>query len=344
LGPRAKPVCDFLLFAYSWGGAVAFMIILKAELGYLLLRASGKAPGDHALLPDSVLLAIVSVAVVLPLSSMRNPAALKRFSPLGCVAALFITAVVLASAHWEVDSSSFAGILAVCNALPFADGTQYRRYPHSFFSAMAALPLLSFALNSSWAFVPILAGLRQRTPRRVTCLIWSSSVAIAVDYAFLALVGSATFCSAVDPNILTSLGQTCSGGWHCGIVLVAKVALAVVLTMSLPMRFFVARSVFSASCSETLKMRWLASALLVLSAAALASSPVQLSVAIGVTSSICASGIIYILPALIDLSVDKESIATNVLRSACSILSLVLGFTLLLAGTVTNLMGAGVGG
>jgi len=356
LGPGAKVLCDVLLAAYAWGGAVSFMVILKGELAYLLARAAGRQGGEGAPLPAGALLAILSAVVIWPLSARRDPGALRRFSPLGCIAALLITAVVLASARWEAGASSLLGVLDACSgpagsAGPPAGAGAPRRWPKSFMSAAAALPLLSFALNSSWAFLPILAGLRHKSPRRVSALIWAGSLAIGVDYALLALVGYASFCGATDANILISLGDSlplggrAGHGWHAVTVLVARAALAVQLTLALPLRFFVARSVLPAGPQGRRWPRWGLAGLLVASAAGLAATPLPLAVAIGFTSSICASVIIYILPAVIDLKSGAEPGArrAGTLRRALSALSLPVGLFVLVAGALANLMGVSKG-
>eukprot|EP00928_Gymnodinium_smaydae_P005215 TRINITY_DN11791_c0_g2_i1.p1 TRINITY_DN11791_c0_g2~~TRINITY_DN11791_c0_g2_i1.p1 ORF type:complete len:486 (+),score=30.16 TRINITY_DN11791_c0_g2_i1:69-1526(+) len=348
-GSRAKIVCDFLLAAYAWGGAVSFFVILKSELSYLATRITGFS--ENAI-PQAPLLILWATVVIWPLGARQDPGALRRFTPLGCIAAVSITVLVLVLAPWDVRSTSFFGLLDACSGphggsdvgpLP---GEGLRRWPESFWSAAAALPLLSFALNSSWAFIPILAGLRMKTMRRAFAMIYGGSLAIAFDYATLAIVGYSTFCGAADSNILQSLGKNCGGvqnaGLQCSLVLVARAALAIQLTLALPLRFFVARSVIAGQRPESCTKRWSVSFVLVLSAASLAGTGLPLSVAIGVTSSICASLIIYIMPSLIDLKLSPKQ-SSGKLRRLVSLLSLPIGFFVLLAGTIANLTGASQG-
>jgi hypothetical protein len=176
LGKFVRRLLDFFQFIYAWGGAVSFLIILKQEGGYLLTRA-GMSP-DGGFPPGQAALLILSVCFIWPLSSLDDLSRLKRFSPLGCFCAVFITATVCAVAPWGSSpavSSSFpdgggggggggsgGGVLDVCagpvgsapGAVP-AGGLKL--WPQTIGAALAAFPLLSFALNSSWAFVPILA-------------------------------------------------------------------------------------------------------------------------------------------------------------------------------------------
>eukprot|EP00929_Paragymnodinium_shiwhaense_P005622 TRINITY_DN10784_c0_g1_i6.p1 TRINITY_DN10784_c0_g1~~TRINITY_DN10784_c0_g1_i6.p1 ORF type:complete len:202 (-),score=10.97 TRINITY_DN10784_c0_g1_i6:408-1013(-) len=81
----------FLVVAYAWGGAVSFMIILKGEFGFL---QSLLLPPDRRA-PAGCLLATVSILFTWPMSSRSEVSALKRTAPLGCIAAVLITGVVL---------------------------------------------------------------------------------------------------------------------------------------------------------------------------------------------------------------------------------------------------------
>jgi len=326
-GPGIKKLCDALIAIYAWGGALSFMVILKAELNFLDAQAIGKAKTGAAW-PDWLLLVLVSAFIIFPLCSRESPGGLRRVSPFGCAAAIFITFVVLACAPWSSSSR--------CEGHTKGE---MQLWPRSFLSAAAALPLLSFALNSSWAFLPILAGLRHR--EQCNAMIWLSMTLIAVDYSMLAFAGYSTFCDATEPNILTSLGRLTSSDieqWKLVVIVLAKAALAIQLTLALPLRFMVARSAICSSFSSW-QRRWLLSAVLVASAAAIASTPIPLATTIGITSSVCASMIIYILPALIDLSVKSP----GVMRHLLSLMSLPVGLFVLLAGTAANVFGASAG-
>ena len=61
-----------------------------------------------------------------------------------------------------------------------------RLWPRSFAAFAAASPLLAFALNSGWAFVPVFASLRDPTPSRGATLILVSHAIIAVNYLIIA--------------------------------------------------------------------------------------------------------------------------------------------------------------
>jgi len=302
---------------------------------------------------------------ILPLSSLQDVSPLKRLSPMGCVSAVFITFVVLFSVPWSRDGG-FAGA-DVCEGPSGSTqswdasgdhGTgglgQLRMWPKSFTAVAAALPLLSFALNSSWAYVPILCSLSNRTSPtfgicRADLLIWMSNAIIFLNYVLLAVYGYVMFCDQTHPNILDSfrdrdhvrMDDSDQASAVVGLVRTAQAALSVQLTFALPMRFFVARRSIGGQDQGQLQ-RFALSAALVGSAAVLAILPLKLQTVMGVTSSICASMIIYILPAVVDLFWRLPTQWSS-FRLAASMLSMAVGVFVLCGGLIANITGVAVG-
>lgn len=335
LGSAGSHICSALLALYAWGGALSFLVILKSELGFLW-QAFGP---DHNVQqgPGACLLVLVALFIIWPLSSLEDLSGLKTFSPCGCGAAIFITCVTLACTPWKSALPDFSEACegpAGARAFP-EDSLAW--YPASFMAFAATVPLLAFALNSSWAYIPVLCTLREKSPGRVGGLIVGSNVIILLNYFLLAANGYVMFCGRTHPNILDSLGAEAKGA-NATLVLLAKVALAVQLTLALPMRFFVARR----TVAENLGFagRVALSAVLVASATFLATIPgLSLATVLGVVSSVCASMIIYILPAIVDLRMGLPGFV----RKIGSVVSLLVGMFVLIAGLVANLMGVSVG-
>jgi hypothetical protein len=145
------------------------------------------------------------------------------------------------------------------------------------------------------------------------------------------------------------------------MVFAARSALTVQLSLALPLRFQVARSVAVASL-PSLSRRWsggggggpsrlrdtIASFLLVGGAAGVAATPLPLATAIGITSAIAASSIIYIVPSLVDLrgvgGGGGGGGRGGLARKCASYLSLVVGGVVLVFGTIFSITGGGAGG
>jgi amino acid permease len=336
LGSAGSSVCTVLLALYAWGGALSFMVILKVQLASL----TG--------LPEATCLVALATLVLWPLSACEDLSALKATSPLGCVAAVFITVVVLLSTRWTGEAPLGATFCRgpSCRAdLEPAAPTAIQWEPASFVGVAASLPLLSFALNSSWAYIPILCTLRDRRPARAAALISISNLIILANYLLIAVYGYGMFCGAVAPNILDSLGGAADPSTGVGLlVLLARVALSVQLSLALPMRFFVTRTTIGRHVTSP-SGRALLSAGLVGSATLLAILPLSLAVVLSVVSSVCASSIIYILPALLDLKFRvPDPLLPRALRLVGSAISLLVGLLVLVGGLAANLLGISVGG
>lgn len=340
LGAPGRVICNALLVMYAWGGAVAFLVILKGESEFLWCNYYDcqhhpqyqqwrvRILGDVVASSGQVILLLLALFVLWPLSSLQDLCFMKRFSWLGCAAALIITGVTC----WtegsiprleEVMRKDLAAPLEQTSALKVA----------------ASLPLLSFSLNSSWAFIPILCTLKDRTQGYTNGLICGSNLLIFVNYLLLCIFGYCLVDDPADikPNILENLGRRGDGGGG-GLVLFAKASLCLQLTLALPLRFFVARKTLlgdaTAGCA-----RCLVAFVLVFSATLLALPEISLALVLGLTSSVCASMIIYILPAIIDLKLQLP----GVWRKVASLVSFLVGAYILVAGVYANIVGAAVG-
>ncbi|KAL3926125.1 MAG: hypothetical protein SGPRY_003449 [Prymnesium sp.] len=328
LGKAGASLCSLLLAIYAWGGALSFMLILKTELSFLT-----GWPGE-ACLP------LLAAVFIWPLSSCANLSALKTVSPLGCFAALLITLVVLLTSRWNWHPP-----LGVATCEGAGEGEGMNMWPSSFLGVAACLPLLSFALNSTWAFVPILSTLDERTAPQFSRLIGRSNLIILINYILISVYGYAMFCGQTQPNILESLGSIARDGTVTSkLIWCARVALSVQLSLALPMRFFVARRSVCPQVHGPVGRAMLALCL-VGSSSVLAILPLPLASVLGIVSSICASMIIYILPAIVDLHFRLPDPFLPVwLRLATSILSLLVGCFILFAGLAANFLGISVGG
>jgi len=334
LGRPGELVCTCVAAIYAWGGGIGFLMILKGELGYVAERF-GAREAVLGLDTGLLLMLLVSCLVLWPLSSMHDVSRLKIFSPLACLAAVFILVVVLLCTPWGDEPCSGP---ADSIAPPEHSGS-IKWFPESLKDVAMAVPLLAFALNSSWAFINIFTTLEQKTTKRTAKLIGLSNLIIFAQYLLLSSSGYYTFCESISQNVLDVLGGHVKvRTWRGGLVCVARAALALQLSIGLPMRFIVTRDALARELS--LPKRMCASGFILGSAVALAATGLSLAFVLGVVSSICASLIIYILPAIIDLASDLEGTQ----RKALSMTSLGVGLFVMVGGLAANLTGAVQGG
>ena len=186
-------------------------------------------------------------------------------------------------------------------------------------------------------------GTRRETARLRRLGSWLAALVhllVLVDYAIIAVVGSITFCDDVPQNILDGYTSDVRGGeanWRAHMVLFARIALVLQLCFALPLRFHVARGVIIDERSATEWSLCLTTALLVVSAAAFASPPVGLKTTIGLTSAICASVVIYVLPSRV-----HSAFAERPANAQLFIAGLVaaFGFVVLVGGSAGSVSGA----
>merc|ERR1712203_745999 len=143
------------------------------------------------------------------------------------------------------------------------------------------------------------------------------------------------------PNILDSIPSSYQG-WQGQMILVVRVALVMQLAVALPLRFNVVRSILNRWCESTESVGHVSiTVAMVSSAVALAACQLKLNVAIGVTSAVCASFIIYIFPAGLDIVMWLKRNPGKRMdsRRVFAIFVVGFGFLLLLTGTYANLRG-----
>ena len=340
LGKFYVGVCDIMLLVYAWGGAVSFLVVIKQQIH---LIAHSILAHEHAealaKLPAFVPMDVLTAAVVLPLALLRNIKALRYSSVGGSLAAIFITAVVIIH-NPTLEKCKLAQERNLPPALPTNP-----------LAALGALPLLAFALNTSWSFVPVFVsmsneaecGTRRETARLRRLGSWLAALVhllVLVDYAIIAVVGSITFCDDVPQNILDGYTSDVRGGeanWRAHMVLFARIALVLQLCFALPLRFHVARGVIIDERSATEWSLCLTTALLVVSAAAFASPPVGLKTTIGLTSAICASVVIYVLPARVHAAFAERPANAQLFIAG---LVAAFGFVVLVGGSAGSVSGA----
>jgi len=203
---------------------------------------------------------------------------------------------------------------------------------------VASFPLLSFAFNASWAYVPILGTLRERRPARVWALIAGSMSIITLQYCLITVYGYKMFCDATTANILNALGENAAGSRKI-LIGIAKVMLVVQLSLAMPMRFVVLRSCVFGDVALSVSRRVIYAIVTVGAACGLACLPLPLQSSIGIVSSIGASSVIYIFPAIIDLRLKLD----GWMRLTISAIGLAVGLILLVGGTLGNIVGVAVG-
>ena len=377
LGPRWKTACAVVVVLYAFGTAVSYFLIIREQLHRI--AAFFLPPSDTGATPweenKVLMLVVVTALVVYPLSALRDLTALRFSSSLGSLFALYITSVVCLYAPWGADrhhvheDDGGVVLLRVCRGgHPPNPDLAPRLWPRSFAAFAAASPLLAFALNSGWAFVPVFASLRDPTPSRGTTLILVSHAIIAVNYLIIAGVGYASYCDSVEDNVVDSLPTSSAPA------LAARAALVFQLCCGLPLRFHVIagailppesrrgggygddgdgdgddgdgnerRGDSTRRGSPFGSTRWVATqTFLVPVTMACACVATELHVVVGLTAAVCASCIIYIFPGVATLAAARGEASTRRGGTAAGGL-LAMGLFVMTAGTWANAMDAARG-
>eukprot|EP00928_Gymnodinium_smaydae_P075558 TRINITY_DN58576_c0_g1_i1.p1 TRINITY_DN58576_c0_g1~~TRINITY_DN58576_c0_g1_i1.p1 ORF type:complete len:491 (+),score=65.64 TRINITY_DN58576_c0_g1_i1:72-1475(+) len=329
LGVRAKSILDVMILVYIWGGNVGFFVIVKQQFDLISRYA-----GFEATVDGRALLALAVVVFVWPLSLVQNLERLKFTSLLGCAAAFGITVVVGVCAPWSPQGMDVCG----ASGEPSRD---LALMPASLVNVMSAIPLVAFAFNGSWSFMTVYKNLHNRTTGRTATMIGASMGFLFLEYMFIALFGFLSYCDATAPNIIDSLDR--EGGWKADMVLISRIALVLQLCLTMPVRFNVATAIAvpPPNAGTPVPFKWHAAVVtaLLFTASGLAELSVPVNVALGITSAVCASGVMFIYPALCELALFKNGRIKKLskARAACAVVVLCLGVFTMVGGTYANL-------
>ena len=324
LGTKARFMFECAMVIQTWGVGVGFLIFLKEQLHILFRRWSGGAWK----LEGAVYMISVTAACIFPLSLLRKFDRLKFSSTLGCVAALWITLVVVVVAPWA------DGGLDTC-ALASPE-SHVKPAPESAIGYFRAMSLLPFALNMSWFFPNCMANMRDRTPLRVTGLILGSNSIVLMNYTTIAVIGYLSYCGTITPNVMDSLQNV--EGWRQVLVQVARVALVAQLMFSLPIRFNATRDVVNTHLPALVPHMWyhvLVTTVIVGSAVGVASTNLGITVVLGITSSVAASSTIYTFPASLEIA-NRHHVPTWRILFASMVCF--VGLIVLVAGLYSNIV------
>ena len=324
LGKKARFLVECALLLNTWGTGLVYLIVLKEQLHILLHRWSGGAWKVNS----AVYMVIVTAACIFPLSLLKKFDRLKFSSTLGCIAAMWITLVVVVTAPWT------EGELDTC-ALASSEVTHVELAPESVIGYFRAMSLLPFALDMSWGFPSFLPNMRNRTPLRVTGLILGSNSIVLMNYTTIAVMGYLSYCGTITPNVIDSLQNV--EGWRQVLVQVARVALVLQLSFSQPIGFSVTRGVINAHLPSLVPHMWfhvLVTAVIVGSAVGVAATNLGIDVGIGITSSVSASFTIYMFPASLEIANKRHLPAWRILFAS---MACFVGLVVLVAGVYSNI-------
>eukprot|EP00192_Tetraselmis_astigmatica_P003830 CAMPEP_0117659378 /NCGR_PEP_ID=MMETSP0804-20121206/6401_1 /TAXON_ID=1074897 /ORGANISM="Tetraselmis astigmatica, Strain CCMP880" /LENGTH=541 /DNA_ID=CAMNT_0005466033 /DNA_START=40 /DNA_END=1665 /DNA_ORIENTATION=+ len=224
---------------------------------------------------------------------------------------------------------------------------------HVLFNVTSGLAMFGFALNSHWCFVPVMAAMKAPTPRRTTALIASSQTVVLLNYLLISFSGYFSFCNDTKDDILQNLGKSPA-------VILARAMLVAQLCFALPLRFSVTRGIVkrfmfgqSSDASHhpdhSLASHILLTVAVVGSAAATAASASSISLAMSLASTVCASAICYVFPAMSFLSLQRKQqqhhhhhlrVLPSRLRRATAYAILAYGSLMMVGGTAVNIAGA----
>lgn len=326
---------EVIMLLFSFGALTSYLGVIGVELFAALnwLCPAGAA----AWLSSTLLMAIATMGVIMPLSLLPDEMVRGMAGAAGTVCMLFVMSVVIASAPW-VDAWP---PINACSGVDSGPSLAPVSWISGFQGLLKVAPLFIFSFNGSTAFLPIRAQLwlPQSDPakgvgrRKVSAFMWIGQAVVLLNYELTAFAGYMTFCARTPTMVLdgySSLGLA---------ALIARMALALQLIAScvgcwVPLCRAALWSLLCGTGTEVAGMSRAGLTQVALLCPLLLSVVLNgsLDLPLGLTSSICLTTFMFIIPGL--LAWRTKALGTSMLATAWPFLFAIFGIGVGLVCTI----------
>ncbi|XP_071358548.1 sodium-coupled neutral amino acid symporter 2 [Trachinotus anak] len=266
-GMPGKFAASFSITMQNIGAMSSYLYIVKYELPLVIQAFLGTGNGEWYTNGDYLVL-LVTVAIILPLSLLRNLGYLGYTSGLSLLCMVFFLIVVIIKKFQipcplhELDSSgneTFSKVLNMTHAnssgpLDYSEDACTPKYFVYNSQTVYAVPILTFAFVCHPAILPMYEELKDRSRRKMQGVANVSFLAMFIMYLLAALFGYLTFNVRVEPELL----HTYSKIYKFDVVLlIVRLAVLTAVTLTVPVVLFPIRTSINQHLSSSKEFSWI---------------------------------------------------------------------------------------
>ncbi|KAJ9452380.1 Vacuolar amino acid transporter 2 [Diplonema papillatum] len=344
LGKKGRRIINVALFCLSFGGMIAYLVIIADTVPPVLTKWFGATVFQDR----SLCLVVTTAGLCLPLGLLRDIGKLGKVSGLSCLAVLLLIFMIIirlpatmkiyddawieSQGHPIPEDRAAAEEAGYTPRIQFGDGWTILN-PR----VMHGLGVIMFSFVCQHASFMVYNSMREP-------LYWDSVTHSGVTAALglslaLAVVGYQGFLECTRPNVLNNFAA------NDEVITVARALLAMSMVFTYPIEMFVARSALNSMFFDS-PVGWarhIFFTLVIFSSTlgvALVLRPNSLGYVLGLTGGTCASFVAFIGPALAFFAYHKQAYPNaswfEMLRTRATIMPIVL----LVVGVATMLSNA----
>uniref|UniRef100_A0A665V4G1 Sodium-coupled neutral amino acid symporter 2 n=1 Tax=Echeneis naucrates TaxID=173247 RepID=A0A665V4G1_ECHNA len=264
-GLPGKLAASFSITMQNIGAMSSYLYIVKYELPIVIQAFLGTSNGEWYTNGDYLVL-IVTLAIILPLSLLRNLGYLGYTSGFSLLCMVFFLIVVIIKKFQipcPLDISNFNESLSKGLNMTLhhpnisEDNSEDHCTPKYFVfnsQTVYAVPILSFAFVCHPAILPMYEELKDRSRRKMQGVANVSFLAMFIMYLLAALFGYLTFNVHVEPELLHTYSKIFK---FDVVLLIVRLAVLTAVTLTVPVVLFPIRTSINQHVSSSKEFSWI---------------------------------------------------------------------------------------
>ncbi|KAG5267362.1 hypothetical protein AALO_G00220870 [Alosa alosa] len=341
-GMPGKLAASISITMQNIGAMSSYLFIVKYELPIVIQSFVGESNEEWYTNGDYLVM-IVSVAIILPLSLLRNLGYLGYTSGFSLLCMVFFLIVVIYK-KFQIPCPLTNDILnATINATVAQITTQNMTVtdysadtctPKYFVfnsQTVYAVPILTFAFVCHPAILPMYEELKDRSRRRMQGVANVSFLGMFIMYLLAALFGYLTFNEHVEPELLHTYSKVYKADV---ILLIVRLAVLTAVTLTVPVVLFPIRTSVNALLCASKEFSWIRHTIitmvLLIGVNILVIFVPTIRDIFGFIGASAAAMLIFILPSAFYLKLVKKESMKSMQKIGASIF-LVSGFIVMIA-------------
>ncbi|KAM4615190.1 sodium-coupled neutral amino acid symporter 2 [Polymixia lowei] len=326
------------------GAMSSYLYIVKYELPIVIHAFLGTSNGEWYTNGDYLVL-LVSIAIILPLSLLRNLGYLGYTSGFSLLCMVFFLIVVIYKkfeipCHMTLDNDRFnetmSKLLNITLPRPNSTAVDYSEdacTPKYFVfnsQTVYAVPILTFAFVCHPAVLPMYEELKDRSRRKMQGVANVSFLAMFIMYLLAALFGYLTFNVRVEPELLHTYSKIYQ---FDVILLIVRLAVLTAVTLTVPVVLFPIRTSVNQLLCASKEFSWVRhtviTVILLASTNALVIFVPTIRDIFGFIGASAAAMLIFILPSAFYIKLVKKESMKSVQKIGATIF-LISGFIVMI--------------
>ncbi|XP_031439266.1 sodium-coupled neutral amino acid transporter 2 isoform X2 [Clupea harengus] len=263
-GMPGKLAASISITMQNIGAMSSYLFIVKYELPIVIQSFTGDSNGEWYTNGDYLVM-IVSVAIILPLSLLRNLGYLGYTSGFSLLCMVFFLIVVIYK-KFQIPcpltndilnatiNATVAQINANANVTDYSADTCTPKYFVFNSQTVYAVPILTFAFVCHPAILPMYEELKDRSRRKMQGVANVSFLGMFIMYLLAALFGYLTFNVHVEPELLHTYSKVYKSDV---VLLIVRLAVLTAVTLTVPVVLFPIRTSVNALLCASKEFSWI---------------------------------------------------------------------------------------